>query len=150
MTALTRSEGRMPSLFDTAFSRDPFALARQLLSWEPGVDDEERAFIPRFNVVEKEDSYRLTADLPGVSENDVEVTMHDGRLTIAGKRDAEERSEGDSYYLLERRHGSFSRTFALPENADAESVEAELKNGVLQLRIAKKEAARPRRIALKK
>lgn len=147
----TTRNGR-PSLFDTSFGGDPFAFAEQLLGWSPTARSrsEDRAFVPTFDVVENGDSYLLTADLPGVREEDLEITLHQNRLTVSGKRDAEERKEGESYYLYERRHGSFSRSFSLPEDADAESVDAKLEDGVLRLRIGKSAEAQPRKIQLGK
>jgi HSP20 family protein len=136
--------------------RDPFSLARELLGWDPyyRVDWPARDqaatgnFAPHFNVIERGDSYFITADLPGVRDEDVDVTVQDSYLVVSGSRSAEERKEGDNYYLYERRYGNFSRAFALPENADPDSVEAELKNGVLELKIGKRESARPRKIPL--
>lgn len=136
-------------------SRDPLAVARDLFGWDPflRIDWPQRTsgqsgFSPQFNVVEKTDAYLLTADVPGVKDEDLDVTVHDNQLLITGSRSSEERSEGDSYYLQERSFGSFSRSFALPDNADAESVKASLEGGVLRVRIAKRESAKPRRIPL--
>ena len=135
--------------------RDPFSLARELLGWDPlfrsvdwGGRGQTSAFAPHFNVVERNDAYYITADVPGVPEADIDVTVQDSYLVISGQRKAEERKEGDNFYLYERRYGNFSRAFALPDNADPGSVEAELKEGVLQVKIAKRESARPRKVPL--
>jgi HSP20 family protein len=140
----------------SGLQRDPFALARELLSWDPffRVDFPARstaaqaAFAPTFNVVERQEAYFISADVPGVREDDIDVTVQDNHLVISGSRNAEERKEGDNYYVYERRYGNFSRAFSLPDNADAESVEADMKNGVLEVRIAKRESARPRKVPL--
>jgi HSP20 family protein len=137
-------------------SRDPFAFARELLSWDPffRLDWPARQtaqvanYVPAFNVVEKPDAYYITADVPGVAEEDVDVTIQDNHLIVSGSRKAEERNEGENYFVYERRSGNFSRAFALPENADSESVEAHLTNGVLELRVAKRESAKPRKVQL--
>jgi HSP20 family protein len=71
-------------------------------------------------------------------------------LTVSGSRSAEERREGESYALYERQYGSFTRSFALPETADGERIDAKLENGVLTLTIAKKAQAKPRKIAIKR
>lgn len=135
--------------------RDPFALARDLLSWDPFFRSEwptrsvqPAAFAPTFNVVERQDGYFITADVPGVREEDIDVTVQDNYLVISGSRKAEERQEGDNYYVYERRYGNFSRAFSLPDNADAESVEAQMREGVLEVKVAKRESAKPRKIPL--
>jgi HSP20 family protein len=135
--------------------RDPFALARDLLSWDPFSRSEwptrsvqPAAFAPTFNVVERQDGYFITADVPGVREEDIDVTVQDNYLVISGSRKAEERQEGDNYYVYERRYGNFSRAFSLPDNADAESVEAQMREGVLEVKVAKRESAKPRKIPL--
>jgi len=71
-------------------------------------------------------------------------------LTVSGSRAAEERKEGESYALYERQYGSFSRSFALPDMADGDRIDASLKSGVLTLTVAKKAAAKPRKIEIKK
>jgi HSP20 family protein len=139
-------------------SRDPFAIARDLLGWDPffRLDWPTRqvatqgaaSYIPAFNVVEKQDGYHITADLPGVREEDVDVTVQDNHLIVSGSRKAEERQEGENYFVYERRYGNFSRAFALPDNADSESVEASLNGGVLEVRVAKRESAKPRKVQL--
>jgi HSP20 family protein len=139
-----------------AGSRDPFAFARELLSWDPffrldwpaRTAAPQAAFAPSFNVVEKPDGYFITADVPGVVEEDLDVTVQDNHLIISGSRRAEERKEGENYFIYERRYGNFSRAFALPDTADADSVEAALKNGVLEVRVAKRASARPRKVPL--
>jgi HSP20 family protein len=134
--------------------RDPFALARELLGWDPfarewaGRSVQPTAFAPSFNVVERADGYFITADVPGVREEDIDVTVQDNYLVISGSRNAEERKEGDNFYVYERRYGNFSRAFSLPDNADPESVEAQMKEGVLEVKVAKRESAKPRKIPL--
>jgi HSP20 family protein len=127
--------------------RDPFALARELFNWEPF---QRSAFSPTFEVKETEDQFVVRADLPGVKETDLDISVHSGVLSVSGSRSAEERKEGESYYLYERQYGSFSRSFSLPETADGEKIEAKLDNGVLSLTIGKRVEAKPRKIALKK
>jgi HSP20 family protein len=127
--------------------RDPFALARELFNWEPY---QRTAFSPTFEVKETEDSFVVRADLPGVKEADLDISVHNGVLSVSGTRAAEERKEGESYYLYERQYGSFTRSFSLPETADGEKIEAKLEAGVLSLAIGKRVDAKPRKIALKK
>jgi HSP20 family protein len=125
--------------------RDPFSM---LLGWDPFVA-KPPAFVPAFEVKETPDAFVLKADLPGVADADLEISVHNNVLTVAGSRRAEERKDGESYTLYERQFGSFSRSFALPELADGERIEAKLEAGVLRLTIGKKAEAKPRKIALK-
>ena len=138
-------------------ARDPFALARELFSWDPFIrlDWPTRvttqgvaSYAPSFNVAEKADGYYITADVPGIRDEDLDVTVQDNHLIISGSRQGEERKEGENYFVYERRYGNFSRAFALPENANPESVEAALNAGVLEVRVAKRESAKPRKVAL--
>jgi HSP20 family protein len=132
-------------------ARDPYSIARELLNWDPFFTARPAsAFAPSFEVKETTDSFVLRADLPGVEEKDLDIAVHNGVLTVSGSRAAEERKEGESYVLYERQYGSFSRSFALPEMADGDRIEAGLTNGVLTLTIGKRAEAKPRKIALKK
>jgi HSP20 family protein len=132
-------------------ARDPYSIARELLNWDPFFTARPAsAFSPAFEVKETNDSFVLRADVPGVDEKDLDVAVHNGLLTVSGSRQSEERKEGESYALYERQYGSFSRSFALPDMADGERIEANLENGVLTLTIAKKAEAKPRKIAIKK
>jgi HSP20 family protein len=134
-----------------SIARDPFSMARDLLGWDPFFAGRPTsAFAPAFEVKETTDAFVLKADLPGVEEKDLDVSMHNGVLTVSGSRQSEERKDGESYALYERQYGSFSRSFALPDIADGERVEAKLESGVLTLSIAKKAEAKPRKISIKK
>ncbi len=144
--ALRRENTNTPSRY---IARDPFALARELFAWDPYARSSS-AFAPTFDVKETAESFVVRADLPGVAEKDIDVSVHNGVLAITGARQAEERKEGESFYLYERQFGSFSRSFALPDAADAERIEAKLVNGVLELSIGKRAEAKPRKIALNK
>jgi HSP20 family protein len=134
---------------------DPFRVMDAFLRWDPFRS--EHALLPtggefsaRFDVKEAKDAYVLRADLPGVKEDAVDVSLNGNLLTISGKRDEENREEGDQYFALERSHGSFTRSFALPDNVDSEGISADLKNGVLTVKIPKKPEAQPRKISVGK
>jgi HSP20 family protein len=135
-----------------ALARDPYLLARELLGWDPFFSNSRQAsaFVFLFEVKETNDTFVLRADIPGVEEKDLDIAVHNGVLTVSGSRQAEERREGESFALYERQYGSFSRSFALPDMADGERIDAQLTNGVLTLSIAKKAEAKPRKIAIKK
>jgi HSP20 family protein len=134
---------------------DPFRMMDALLRWDPfrgdwGGFNQSLEFIPRFDVKEIKGAYVIKADLPGVKDDDVDVSLSGNLLTISGKREEEHREEGESYYAMERSSGNFARSFTMPDGVDATSVTAELKNGVLTVQIPKKPEAQPRRIAIGK
>ena len=132
-------------------ARDPFAMARELLSWDPFFAGRQvTAFSPAFEVKETTDAFVLRADLPGVVDKDLDISLHNNVLTVSGSRSAEERKEGETYALYERQYGSFSRSFSLPDIADSEKIDAKLDAGVLTLTIGKRVEAKPRKIALGK
>ncbi|MBS3649948.1 Hsp20/alpha crystallin family protein [Pseudaminobacter sp. 19-2017] len=92
---------------------------------------------PAFDVVEKGDCYEITAELPGIDEKDIQVKVSNHMMTIKGeKKEQKEEGEGD-YHLSERRFGSFQRSFQLPENIDAEKIEATFSKGILQVKVPK-------------
>ena len=149
--SLVRTNGNGNGNGNRQISRDPYSLARELLGWDPFFTARPAsAFAPSFEVKETSDAFLIKADVPGVDEKDLDVAVHNGTLTVSGHRTAEERREGESYALYERQYGSFSRSFALPDMADGERIEAKLENGVLSLMIAKKAEAKPRKISIKK
>ena len=131
--------------------RDPFALARDLLGWDPFAPSERAlpGFAVRFDVKEREDAYVVHADVPGMKEGDIDVSLDNGVLTITGARVGEEKKEGETWYLYERQHGSFNRSFRLPVEVDAEKIEARLTEGVLTLVIPKRPEAQPRKIKVR-
>ena len=134
-----------------AVARDPYSLARELLGWDPFFSGRQAsAFAPTFEVKETSDAFVIQADLPGVDEKNLDINVHNGVLSVAGHRDAEERKEGETYALYERQFGSFSRSFAMPDMADGERIDAKLENGVLTLTIAKRAEAKPRKISIKR
>ena len=136
-------------------SVEPFSLMRDLLRWDPFREvapvwpvTQELRFQADFDVKETKDAFLFKADLPGVREQDLEVTVTGTRLTIAGKRDEEKEDKGDTYYTYERSQGSFTRSFTLPEEADVEHLHAELKEGVLTLVVPKRPAAVAKKVTI--
>lgn len=135
---------------------EPFQLMRDLLAWDPFAEmmpsvarRQEAVFTPRFEVKETKDAYVFHADLPGIDDKDLEITLTGNRLTVSGKREAEHREENDRFYAYERSYGSFSRSFTLPDGIDVDHADAELKNGVLMVSIPKRPEHQPRKISLK-
>lgn len=107
-----------------------------------------RRWIPAMDVVETEDHFVLRADLPGMSEGDVNIELEDHVLTIAGERKAEHEHKGEGYYRVERASGAFSRSLTLPEGVDADGIQASFEAGVLEVRIPKPEQPKPRKVQI--
>jgi HSP20 family protein len=105
-------------------------------------------YAPRFDVKETKDGYVIKADLPGVKDNDLAISLTGNQLTISGQRDTEQSEDGERYYAAERSHGSFARTFSLPDGIDSEHVTAALKDGVLVVHIPKRPETQPKKIAI--
>jgi HSP20 family protein len=109
--------------------------------------------MPRVDVSESENEYEVTAELPGIDEKDVELTLADNVLTIRGEKkvEREEKDKDKNYYMSERSFGSFRRAVPLPAEVDEDRVEANFKNGVLTVHLPKspQAQARTRRIEVK-
>ncbi|AKT41211.1 Hsp20/alpha crystallin family protein [Chondromyces crocatus] len=133
---------------------DPLQMMRDLFRWDPFREMQpmgtlaERVFNPEVEFKETKDAYLCKADLPGIQEKDLEISVTGNRLHIRGRREEEETHEEDRYYAYERSYGSFSRSFTLPEGANADEVTAELKDGVLDIRIPKRADVQARRVSL--
>jgi HSP20 family protein len=148
------SRGRAPveSLRSSLF--DPFRVMSDLLRWDP-LSDLERlggfgpgVFVPAVDVRETSDAYVFRVDLPGVKEEDIEISVTGNRLVLSGEREEETRDEGDRSHAYEITYGSFTRAFTLPDGADADNVRAEMKDGVLHITVPKRPEVQPRRIPL--
>lgn len=94
--------------------------------------------IAKFDLSENGKSVKVVADIPGVDEKDVEVLVRDGVLTIKGEKKSEHKEEGEDFYITERKFGSFSRAFRLPDGVDEEAVAANFDKGVLTVTLPKK------------
>ena len=130
---------------------DAFRMMDALLGWAPATETwspQTSTFVPRFDVEERKDAYLVRADVPGLGEGDVDVTVTGNVVTVAGKREAEQTQEGQWYHASERSFGAFSRTLTLPDSANLDELSANLKNGVLTLHIPKRPEVQPRKINL--
>jgi HSP20 family protein len=107
-----------------------------------------RRWIPAMDLVESEDAFVLRADLPGLSESDVNIELEDNVLTISGERKAEHEERQEGYYRVERASGSFSRSLTLPEGVNPEAVSARFDKGVLEVRVPRPEQRKPRKVAI--
>jgi HSP20 family protein len=118
--------------------------------FEPFVRSAPRNFesFPLVNVWTSEDNALVTAEIPGIDPDSIEVTVKDNTVTLRGKREIEKLKEGETYLRQERGAGAFVRAFTLPFRVDADKVTAEYRLGILQLTLPRRQEDKPRRIAI--
>jgi len=114
-----------------------------------GAGDGRGAFLPACDVRETETDVLVEAELPGMDPNEVQVSLENGRLWLCGERKHEEETKTKNVHRVERSFGSFERQIELPDGINTEDVDASYKDGVLKIRIGKREEARPRTIKVK-
>jgi len=131
---LLNLQGEMTRLFGRAYGED----SEGSRSWAPPID-----------IYETPDAYRVVAELPGFSPDQVDVTVNEGTLTIKGERKFYDEVNEENFHRVERRFGQFQRLVSLPAQVDAEKVEAGFDKGVLTVSIPKAEQIKPRRIEIK-
>ena len=133
---------RMSSLFDwTPFRRGNLTPEDENITvpeWSPLVD-----------IAEDDKEYLIKVELPEVLKDDVKVTVESGTLIISGERKTEKEEKGRKFHRVERSYGRFERSFTVPDDAEANNVKAEFKDGVLRVHLAKSEKARPKQIEVK-
>jgi len=135
---LSSLQSEMNRLFNTVFDSPQSAGQGTVL----------RRWVPAMDLVESGDHFVLRADLPGMSEDDIEIELEDGTLTVSGERKAEHEEREEGFHRVERSFGAFSRSLTLPKGIDADAVAASFDRGVLEIRIPKPEARKPRRIEI--
>ena len=107
-----------------------------------------RRWVPAMDLVETADQYILRADLPGLSDEDINIQLEDNVLTISGERKTQHEQHEEGYYRIERASGSFARSLTLPEGVDSDDVHADFDRGVLEIRISKPEQKKPRQVQI--
>ena len=132
-----RRSGLVPYEFDQMI--DSFFGGSRPMSaaWGPGVD-----------VVEDADAYRLYAELPGLTKEDVHVEMNENVLTLRGEKRIERNDEGENWHRIERREGAFERSFSLAKPIKADAIKAKFSDGVLTVTVPKADEAKPREISI--
>ena len=121
---------------------------RYLSSMRSTAANQEHDWTPAVDIQEEDNHYLLTADIPGVNRNDVEITLEDGVLTVKGERKSGTDISEEGYRRRERLHGTFVRQFNLPDTVDTANITATAEDGVLRIAIPKQEKPEPRRITV--
>jgi HSP20 family protein len=129
---------------------DPFReLATFFGNFADGSGKEQLAagtFVPAVDVYEDEHNLVLKLEVPGVNEEDLNVSLENNTLTVQGERKFEKEEKEENFHRIERRYGSFTRTFKLPNTADTDKVEAGYEKGILKITVAKRAEAKPKQI----
>jgi HSP20 family protein len=102
--------------------------------------------MPAIDVSQTPEEVRVKAELPGIDPKEIDITVEGDLLTLKGERKQEKEDKGEDYHLIERYHGTFSRTLRLPEAAETDKINATYKDGVLRLTIPKRKEAQPKKI----
>jgi HSP20 family protein len=150
-----RESAPLARSWDPLRTLDPFQMMRDVFRGDPFqalsplLAPTELVFAPDIDIRETADGYVVRADLPGVREEDVDISAMGSTLTIRGKREQEERREDEQYYAYERSYGSFTRSFTMPPGANLDAATADLKDGVLTVSIPKQPEMRGKRISLR-
>lgn len=130
-------------------NRDPFfRLVDSFFANGMSEDVNNRTWTPPVDIQETEEGYRLTAELPGLTKNDINITLENNVLRLSGERKLEKDVNKDSYHRIERVYGTFTRAFTLPSLVNSEGVQASFENGILTILVPKAEQARPRKISI--
>jgi len=128
-------------LFD-AMARDPFGA----LDWAVGGS---RGWVPPVDVAESEDELTVRAEIPGIDPKELQVNISGNQLVLAGEKKESSERKGKDFYQTESRYGAFRRSIPLPDSVDQENVEAEYVNGVLTIRLKKRQSAPPKKVEVK-
>jgi HSP20 family protein len=121
---------------------DEFFENNWMTPWNERLGTNINEFSPRVIVTERDKEFEVTAELPGLAENDIDITLAPDAITLKGEKKQETEDKGDNFYRIERSYGRFSRTIPIPTGSiDRENVEAEFKNGVLTIILPKLEEA---------
>jgi HSP20 family protein len=106
------------------------------------------SWVPAVDLRETEEAFFVTAELPGLSKKNIDISLEGKTLTISGERTFKKEGENDNYHRVEREYGSFRRSFSLPTAIEADKVSAKFKDGLLTLSVPKSPAVMPRKIAV--
>jgi HSP20 family protein len=130
-------------------NREPIArLFESFFNDAQGEEVSNRNWVPPVDIQETEEGYRLQAELPGLTKEDIDITLENNVLRLSGERKYERDVKKESFHRVERTYGTFSRAFALPQQVNAEGVQAAFENGVLTITVPKAEQAKPRKISI--
>jgi HSP20 family protein len=113
------------------------------------VFNEDKELVPAFDISENDNDFVVTAELPGIDIKDVDITIAEGILTVKGEKKHEKEENTEGYHRIERRYGSFSRSFRIPGKIETDKIDANYKDGVLKVLLPKAEGTETKKIEIK-
>ena len=126
----------------------PGQVGRMLRGVESAAESAAVHWTPSADISESDQEFLVRAELPGVRKEDVKITVEQGTITIAGERRLDREEQGTKYHRIESFHGTFSRSFGLPDTVDVGAIRAEAKDGVLRVHLPKKAVEKPRPVEI--
>ena len=129
--------GEMSRVFDDFFVRRPSLRVLRNVGWSPNID-----------IADTDEEITLKAELPGMTKEDVDVSITDNILTLRGEKKQEQETKKENYHRIERSYGSFQRIFTLPKSIQSDKIKANFKDGILNINIPKAEEVKPKQIAI--
>ena len=140
----------------TTIPSDLFGMQREINrmfdNFFRGIQEEDSSFsawTPAVDIAEHDDAYLVKVELPGVSKDDVKITLESNILTIRGEKKQEKETKKENYHRMERSYGSFQRSFTLPSTVKSDKIDAVYKDGILTVTLPKEEEAKPKQIEVK-
>ena len=130
-------------LHRTPLVADPFNFLRQEIDRLFDVSSSLEGLRPQFDTKENDNCIEITAELPGIAEEDITLSLSNGILTVSGEKKSEEKKEGETYHITERQYGSFSRSLKLPYEPEQNDITASFKDGVLKVTLPKPKEMKP-------
>jgi HSP20 family protein len=153
MTQTSKTQSRDLTTWEPLESLSPFGLTFGRIFddfWgRRTAEDGDRLIAPAIDVTEDEHHLTITAELPGLKKEDVRIQVENGVLSISGEKKFEQETKEKNFHRMERRYGSFYRAVALPKGVEADNADAEFKDGVLTVRLPKREDVKPRQLKIK-
>ncbi len=135
--------------FESLFDNDLFRPFGARSVFPKSTAEGQAAWLPAMDIRESKDAYTVTAELPGMSKKEFDITVEDNVLTVSGERSFDEENEDENYHRIERSYGSFKRSFTLPIQVVQDRVDARYKDGILTISLPKAEEAKQRKIEIK-
>jgi len=130
-------------------TREPFSrLFDTFFNDLQGEEVANRGWMPPVDIQETPEAYKLEAELPGLTKDDINITLENNVLRLSGERKLEKDAKKENYHRVERTYGTFTRAFALPQQVNPEGVVAAFENGILTITVPKADQAKPRKISI--
>lgn len=127
----------------------PNEIDRFFDNWGLGFENFDKVWNPNVDISESDDAFEVIAEIPGMSKDDIKISIKENVLTLTGEKKQEEKTDKKNYHRVERMYGQFQRSFRLPNSVKSDDIKAKYQNGVLSITIPKAEEVKPKEIEVK-